>query len=81
MREKVWNGDLSFLDEKHITAIIIDFKEKTVETFVDNEFKHQTGGKYVPVDKPHPFTNASPFGQIARGLRRMISNEYNRVGN
>ena len=76
-REEPYSGDPSLLKENHITALIIDFKKRTVETYVDNPFKHRTGGKYEPVEKPHKFSNSSPFGQIARGLRRMVSNEIN----
>lgn len=74
-----WSGDPSLLKEDHITALIIDFKKGTVETFVEKTHNFPTGGEYEPVGEPHPFTKVSPFGQISRGLRRMISNEYNRL--
>ncbi len=77
MTKEPWNGDLSLLREDHITAMIIDFEERTVEVYADNQFRDQTGGHYELVEKPLPFANVSPFGQIARGLRRMMSNHLN----
>jgi hypothetical protein len=75
-----WNADISVLKDHHVTALIIDFKERTFEVYVDNELYGRTGGKYEPIATAQPFTNVSPFGQIARGLRRMVTNDLSRWG-
>lgn len=74
-----WNGDLSLLKDEDVAVLIVDFRKRTVEVYVDKQHGYPTGGEYELVDNTtRNFTNVSPFGLIARGLRRMCSNEINR---
>lgn len=67
-----WNGDTSLLKDKHICKMDIDFENKTIKIYA----------RYGTYDRDYsifefgvkPFTLASPFGMVAQGLRRLVSN-------